>query len=83
MAVEEAWQESPLPPVDHDHPALVSPDWPPRSELDQAIYRVVHDRYPKKIRRLHSLFVRHGYSIAEAKAVVRELTSQNRSLSRG
>jgi hypothetical protein len=78
MAIEEAWEEPPLPCADHDHPALVSPDWPPRSELDQAVYRVAHDRYPDKIRRLHSLFVRHGYSMTQTKALVRELLKSSR-----
>src|SRR5258708_35203697 len=73
MALEDAWEEPPPPRGTYDHPVLLSPDWPPHSELDQAVYRIVHDRYGAKAERLHSLFERYGCSRSYAKERIKEL----------
>jgi hypothetical protein len=78
VAMEEAWEEPHLPICDHDHPAFVSPDWPPPCELDQAVYRIVHDRYSRKPFRLRSVLLQHGYSKYEAGILVRYLLPSGR-----
>lgn len=74
VALEEAWEDPPLPRYDHDHPAFVGPDWPPVSEFDQAIYRVLHDHYSQKEKRLRAVFWRYGYSKHEANLFLKTFT---------
>jgi hypothetical protein len=75
IALEEVWEDPPLPCVDADHPAMTSPDWPPPSELDQAVYRIVHDRYRRKDLRLRKLLYDYGFSSTEIGPAIKDLLS--------
>jgi hypothetical protein len=73
LALQDVWEDPPLPKADHDHPVYISPDWPPPCELDQAIYRIIHDSHQSKVLRLSSIFVHHGYSKREAYVLANDL----------
>lgn len=51
---------------DHDHPFHVHPDWPPVNRFEQTVYRILHDSYPAKLRRLTDAYEQIGYPRAEA-----------------